>query len=214
MAIDPKKVAAKELTAEEEQEFIKTAPIAEVAKYLGGDLDLAVQLRVDAAVSDTYDKIAARRGVIAEDLYSKWASEQGLGKMDITVRPIEPQGNLYGFASVTVQGIKIDDFKIVENKDGELFVGMPSKPDKTSKTGYRNTVHIEQGYKANFDDTVIRNYYAAAEQAKTRAANMKTAPDKPRMAEQMEKAGKEAERHNAALPPKEKSGQKRGTGRE
>ena len=60
-------------------------------------------------------------------------------EMDISVRLIVPQGNLYGFASVTIGGVTVDDFKIVENKDGELFVGMPSKPDKTSKTGYRNT---------------------------------------------------------------------------
>ena len=129
--------------------------------------------------------------------------------MDVTVRPIEPQGNLYGFASVTVNGIRIDDFKIVENKDGELFVGMPSKPDKTSKTGYRNTVHIEKGYKANFDDAVIRNYYAAVEQAKGRAASYKAAPDKPRIAEQVEKAQKQAERHNSDLPTAEKGGKKR-----
>ena len=203
------------LTVEEEIEMIRKAPIAEVAEYLHIDLDLAVQLRVDQAVSDTYDKIADRQGPIAEDLYNKWATEQKFAAMDVTIRPIEPQGNLYGFASVTVNGIRIDDFKIVENKDGELFVGMPSKPDKTSKTGYRNTVHIEKGYKATFDDEVIRNYYAAVEQAQTRAANYKTAPDKPpRMADQMAKAEKAAERHNADLPPAEKSGKKREAGRE
>jgi DNA-binding cell septation regulator SpoVG len=205
----------KSLSVDEEIEMMRKAPIQELADYLHIDLDLAVQLRVDQAVSDTYDKIAEKRGPIAQDLYSKWASEQELGKLDITVRPIEPLGNLYGFASVTVHGIRIDDFKIVENKEGELFVGVPSKPDKGSKTGFRNTVHIEKGYKANFDDAVIRNYYAAVEQAKSRAASFKDAPDKPeRMADQMAKAEKEAERHNADLPKAEKTGKKREAGRE
>ena len=211
MAKDPKKVAAKELTAEEEHEFINTAPIMDVAAYLGGDLELAVQLRIDSAVSATYDKIAERRGPIAEDLYEIWASEQGLDKMDVTVRPIEPQGNLYGFASVTVNGIRIDDFKIVENKDGELFVGMPSKPDKTSNTGYRNTVFIEKEYRDDFNAAVLEEYHAAVEQVQIRAEKLRPAPGKPqRIADQMSKAAKEAERHNADLPPKEKVAKTRG----
>ena len=198
MAIDPNKVAAKELTAEEEQVFMRKAPIAEVAAYLGCDIDLAVQLRIDAAVSDTYEKVAARRGVIAEELYAKWSAEQGQADMDITVRPITPQGNLYGFASVTVGGIKIDDFKIVENKDGELFVGMPSKPDKTSKTGYRNTVFIEKEFKDDFTAAVIDKYNAAVQ-----AHNRESKPE--RMADQVAKAQKEADRHNADLPAKNKA---------
>ena len=203
MAIDPQKVAAKELTAEEEQEFMKTAPITEVAGYLGGDLDLAVQLRIDQAVSDTYDKVAARQGVIAEDIYNKWAAEQGQAAMDIYVRPITPQGNLYGFASVSVGGIKIDDFKIVENKDGELFVGMPSKPDKKSETGYRNTVFVDKDFKDEFTAAVIGKYNAAVQ-----AHNRENKPE--RMADQMAQAQKEADKHNANLPPAEKSSKKRG----
>jgi len=183
--------------------LLKEAPIAEFAKYVGGDLDMAVQLRIDQAVSDTYDKIAARQGVIAEDIYSKWAAEHGQTPMNITVRPIEPQGNLYGFASVTVGGIKIDDFKIVENKDGELFVGMPSKPDKSSNTGYRNTVFVDKDFKEDFSAAVIGKYNATVQ-----AHNRDGKPE--RMADQVAKAAKEAEKHNAALPPKEKNTKTRG----
>jgi len=187
MATEPETGAKQSLTVEEEMEMIRTSPIADVAAYFGGDLELAVQLRVDSAVEDTFDKLASRH-------------------MDISVRPITPQGNLHGFASVTISGIRIDDFKIVEKKDGELFVGLPSKPDKTSNTGYRNTVHIEKGYKTAFDYAVIRKYYEAAAQAKERAANLRPAPEKPeRMADRVAKAQKEADKHNAALPPKEKS---------
>ena len=119
-------------------------------------------------------------------------------KMDISVRPIEPQGNLYGFASVTVGGIKIDDFKIVENKDGELFVGMPSKPDKSSKTGYRNTVYVDKDIKDEFTAAVIGKYNATVQ-----AHNREGKPE--RIADQVTKASKEADKHNVALPSKEKN---------
>ena len=216
MATATEKTAAEKMTAEEEHEFMQTAPIKEVADYLGGDLDLAVKLRVDIAVEDTYDKIAAREGVIAQDLYGKWAAEQEQADMEISVRPITPQGNLYGFASVTIAGIKIDDFKIVENKEGELFVGMPSKPDKSSNTGYRNTVFVDKDYKEDFNAVVIGKYNEAVEQAQTRAANLKAAPEKQpeRMADQIAKAKKEADKHNAALPQQEKGSKKRDTARE
>jgi DNA-binding cell septation regulator SpoVG len=206
MAIDPKKVAAKELTAEEEHEFMNTAPIMDVAAYLGGDLELAVQLRIDDAVSATYDKIAERRGPIAEDLYKKWASELGFGKMDVTVRPIEPQGNLYGFASVTV-----DDFKIVENKDGELFVGMPSRPDKKSESGYRNTVSIDKDKRDDFNQAVISEYHKAVEKSQERTTKEKIVPaKKPKIADQVAEASKKAYDHNEQLPQQEKTTKTRG----
>ena len=207
MALTDDSGAKKSLSVEEEIAMIKEAPIEDVAAYLRVDLETAVKLRVDQAVSDTYDKIAARQGVIAEDLYAKWAAEQGQAVMDITVRPIEPQGNLYGFASVTVNGIRIDDFKIVENKDGELFVGMPSKPDKKSDTGYRNTVFVDKDSRDDFNAAVIGKYHEAVEKAQTRAASL----NKPeRMADQVAKAQKEAEKHNAALPPKYKAAKAHG----
>ena len=208
MAIDPKSNAALEVSDQAEfMHLLKNAPIEEFAEYMGGDLNLAVQLRIDEAVRDTYDKVAARQGVIAEDIYGKWAAEQGQADMDITVRPIEPQGNLYGFASVTVGGIRIDDFKIVENKDGDLFVGMPSKPDKESDTGYRNTVYVDKDYREDFSAAVIGKYHEAVEKAQNRAASLNR-PE--RMADQVAKAQKEAEKHNAALPPKGKGAKAHG----
>jgi len=192
MATKPKSEPKPELTAEEEMEFMRTAPIAEVAAYLGGDLDLAVQLRIDAVVDETYRKLGKTRS-----------------DMEISIRPIEPQGNLYGFASVTIGSIRIDDFKIVENKDGELFVGLPSKPDKTSTTGYRNTVHVDKEFRYDFNAAVLREYRATVEQARSRADNLRTAPDKPeRMADQLKKAGQEASKANAARPTKEKGKEK------
>ena len=60
-------------------------------------------------------------------------------KLDVTARPIEPKGNLVGFASIKFNdAFVVEDFKILQSDKG-IFVGMPSKPDKTSKTGYRDT---------------------------------------------------------------------------
>ena len=209
MALESIDIKPGELSAEQEQEFLRIAPITEVAEYLNIDIGLAVQMRIDEAVSTTYDKIAARQGPIAEDIYREWAKEQSLTAMDITVRPIELQGNLHGFASITIGGIRVDDFKIVESKSGELFVGMPSKPDKSSSTGYRNTVHIDKSFRDDFNSAVIGAFYSTIEQESSQNAPVMT---KPRISDQVAKAAREAERHNAAIPvqAREKSIQKRG----
>lgn len=58
-------------------------------------------------------------------------------KLDVSVRAIEPKGNLLGFANVKFNDcFVVEDFKILQTDKG-LYVGMPSKPDKSSKTGYR-----------------------------------------------------------------------------
>jgi DNA-binding cell septation regulator SpoVG len=188
MAIDPNTDAALEVSDQADyMNIIKHAPIMELVEFTGVSIDEAVQMRVAALL------------------------EAAPPKLEVTARPIEPQGNLYGFASVTVGGIRIDDFKIVADKDGKLFVGMPSKPDKSSKTGYRNTVHVDKDVREDFTKAVLGAHYDAVERVMERAANMRAAPDKPeRMADQVAKAGKEAEKHNAALPPQDKGGKKRG----
>jgi len=80
---------------------------------------------------------------------------------------------------------------------------MPSKPDKTSTTGYRNTVFVDKDFKEDFNAAILGKYKSAI-QAHTRA-------DKPeRMADQVAKAKKEADKHNSDLPDKSKSNKKRG----
>lgn len=126
-----------------------------------------------------------------------------LPDMQITVRPIEPKGNLLGFASVKIGPIAIDDFKIVEGRDG-LFVGAPSKPDKNSTTGYRNTVWIDKEAKEAFNEKVLGEYHLAVEQAQSRAANLRSSPEKESIPKQLEKAAEEAAKDNAARPAPEK----------
>lgn len=163
--------------------YLHDAPIAEFAEYAGVSVDEAVKMRVAAALA------------------------QKPLDMEITVRPIEPQGNLLGFASVKVGPITMDNFKIVEGKDG-LFVGMPSRPDKNSDTGYRNTVWIDKDSKEAFGEKVLGEYHLAAEQARSRPA-----PEKPRIDEQMKAAQKQADRDNTSRPPKVKKSAAREDGR-
>ena len=60
--------------------------------------------------------------------------------IEVTVRPIEPQGKLI-VCQLNIGGIVIDDFKVVNGKNG-IFLGETSKPDPTTRTGYRSTARV------------------------------------------------------------------------
>ena len=92
-------------------------PIAELAKHQGISVDEAVALRVE-------QNLAAATIPI-----------------EVSVRPIEPQGKLIGFASVNFGGVVVDDFKVVNGQNGIFWV-RPQNPTPTSRTGYRATVRI------------------------------------------------------------------------
>lgn len=161
--------AAKE--AAEKQYYLMEAPIAEFSEYAGVGIDEAVKMRVAAAV------------------------EAAPPKMDISVRTIDPIGQLYGYASVKIGGMTVEDFKIFERKeDGGLFVGMPSKK---GKSGFHDTVRIDKDFREDFNKAVIAAYHAEGDKLMTRAAVIK---GKSRISEQMAEAGKEAEKYNAARP--------------
>ena len=106
-----------EQIAAEERRWLFDAPIAELAEVKGVSIDEAVKMRTDAVLQEAVVPIT------------------------VSVRPIEPQGKLIGFASVNFGGVVIDDFKVVDGKNG-IFLGAPSKPDPASRTGYRATVRI------------------------------------------------------------------------
>lgn len=106
-----------EQIAAEERRWLFDAPIAELAEVKGVSIDEAVKMRTNAVLQEAVVPIT------------------------VSVRPIEPQGKLIGFASVNFGGVVIDDFKVVDGKNG-IFLGAPSKPDPASRTGYRATVRI------------------------------------------------------------------------
>ena len=121
-------------------------------------------------------------------------------KLEVSVRPIEPKGNLVGFASLKINdSFVIDDFKVLQSEKG-IFVGMPSKPDKTSKTGYRDTSRpITKEFRAELTEAVTAAYHAEVEKLQTRAAAV-TAPEKKSIPEQLDEGAKQAAKENAARP--------------
>lgn len=119
-------------------------------------------------------------------------------KLDVSTRPIEPKGNLVGFASVKFNdAFVVEDFKILQSDKG-LFVGMPSKPDKSSKTGYRDTAKpITADFRKELTEAVITAYHAEVEKLKARTA---AAPEKQSIPEQLSEGKKQAEKEQAARP--------------
>ena len=126
-------------------------------------------------------------------------------KLDVTARPIEPMGNLVGFASIKFNdAFVVEDFKILQSDKG-LFVGMPSKPDKGSKTGYRDTAKpITKEFRAELTGAVVSAYHAEVERLQARAAAIAT-PEKESISKQLEKGAKQAAKDNAARPAPEKT---------
>ena len=127
-------------------------------------------------------------------------------KLDVTARLIEPKGNLVGFASLKLNDcFVIDDFKILQSDKG-IFVGMPSKPDKTSKTGYRDTSRpITKDFRAELTEAVTAAYHAELEKLQTRAAAI-AFPEKQSIPNQLAEGAKQAAQENAAQPAPAKAG--------
>ena len=122
--------------------------------------------------------------------------QEAVVPITVSVRPIEPQGKLIGFASVNFGGVVIDDFKVVDGKNG-IFLGAPSKPDPASRTGYRATVRIpDRATQERINAAGVEAYHAAVEQLVARVQAVRPAPIKEQMAEAAKQAGKE----NAARP--------------
>ena len=169
-----------EQIAAEERRWLFEAPIAELAEVKGVTIDEAVKMRTDAVLQEAAIPI------------------------EVSVRPIEPQGKLIGFASVNFGGVVVDDFKVVNGQNG-IFLGAPSKPDPTSRTGYRATVRInDRATQERLNAAGVEAYHSAVEKLIARAEAVRPAP----IREQMDKAGKEAAQKNAArsAPAKGKEG--------
>ena len=164
--------AVDEAALAEMRRLIFDAPIAELAESQGISIDEAVKLRVE------------------KDL------EEAPMPVSVTVRPIEPQGKLLGFASVNFGGVVVDDFKVVDGKNG-VFLGAPSKPDPGSKFGYRTTARVtDRSLQERLDAAAAEGYNAAVEKLVARAEALRPAP----IREQMAKAAREAEKTNHERP--------------
>jgi len=122
-------------------------------------------------------------------------------EIEVHARPITPMGNLVGFASVKFNDVfVVEDFKILQSDNG-LFVGMPSKPDKNSDTGYRDTAKpITKDFYAELTGSIVDAYHAAVEKSQARAA-----PKKESVSKQLADGAKQAAKDNAARPAPDKN---------
>ena len=162
---------AVDMAQEDFRRLLFEAPIAELAENQGISIDEAVRLRVEQAVAEAT-------------------------MPQVTVRPIEPQGKLIGFASVNIGGEEVDECKVVDGKNG-VFLGAPSKPDPTSRTGYRTTARVtNRDLQAQLDRAAAQGYNQAVEKLLARAEAVRPAS----IREQMAQAAKEAGKENAARP--------------
>ncbi len=122
-------------------------------------------------------------------------------KLDVSVRAIEPKGNLMGFANVKFNDcFVVEDFKILQTDKG-LFVGMPSKPDKSSRTGYRDTAKpITADFRKQLHGAILEAYSAEISRLQT----VTQAQERPSIKEQLEAGAKQAAQEKAARPPKQR----------
>lgn len=127
-------------------------------------------------------------------------------KLDVTARLIDPIKSLMGFATVKFNDcFVVEDFKIMQSDKG-LYVGMPSKPDKSSRTGYRDAVKPITGeFRKELCGAILQAYGQEIDkmQARLNAARQAPAPERQSIKEQLE-AGKQAAKDNARTP-REKS---------
>ena len=94
--------AVDEAALAEMRRLIFDAPIQELADSQGISIDDAVKLRVEKSL------------------------EAAPLPIEVSVRPIEPMGKLLGYASINIGGVVVDDFKVVDGKNG-IFLSAPSK---------------------------------------------------------------------------------------
>lgn len=172
--------ATDEAALAEMRRLLFDAPIAELAQSQGISIDEAVALRVEKSI------------------------EAAPLPVEVSVRPIEPQGSLRGFASLKIGGVVIDDFKVVDGKNG-MFLSPPSKEAPGTTRGYRSTARVlNRGLQERLDALTRDAYAQAVEKLIARVEALRPAPIK----EQMAQAAKEAEKHNASrsAPAREKEG--------
>lgn len=140
------------------------------------------------------------------------APEQGVPggsglKLDVSARPIDPIKNLVGFATVKFNDcFVVEDFKILQSEKG-LYVGMPSKPDKSNRTGYRDTAKpITKEFREELHGAILEAYQQEIEklQARIAAARQSPPPEKASIKGQLEAGAKQAAKENAVHTPKEK----------
>jgi stage V sporulation protein G len=80
----------------------------------------------------------------------------------VRVRPIQPKGNLLGYASVNMNGaFAVDGIKVVSGKNG-LFTSMPSYKDGTGQ--YRDVCFpVTPEFRQQLNEAVVSEYQQTIE---------------------------------------------------
>ena len=123
-------------------------------------------------------------------------------KLDVTVRPIAPMGNLLAFANVTIGDcFKIDGFRICSGENG-LYVNMPSTQDKQGK--WRDVCWpVTADFRKQLNDALIEGYGQAIENLQATLEATKGAAEKPSLSGALkENAGKVKNQPAKAAPSK------------
>ena len=123
-------------------------------------------------------------------------------KLDVTVRPIAPMGNLLAFANVTIGDcFKIDGFRICSGENG-LYVNMPSTQDKQGK--WRDVCWpVTADFRRQLNDALIEGYGQAIENLQATLEATKGAAEKPSLSGALkENAGKVKNQPAKAAPSK------------
>ena len=163
-------------------------------KILLEELTAKTRALMEAPTCSAEAKAAAQRWLdaVGTDAESE-ARESYIAELEEDIMPI---GKLIGFASVNIGGIVIDDFKVVNGKNG-IFLGEPSKPDPTTRTGYRSTARVtNRALQERLSAAAADGYNVAVEKLIARAEALRPKP----IREQMANATKEAAKENAARP--------------
>ena len=123
-------------------------------------------------------------------------------KLDVTVRPIAPMGNLLAYANVTIGDcFKIDGFRICSGENG-LYVNMPSTQDKQGK--WRDVCWpVTADFRRQLNDALSEGYGQAIENLQATLEATKGAAEKPSLTGALkENAGKVKGQPAKAAPAK------------
>ena len=145
-------------------------------------------------------KLAAAKDGTAKRGWVEKSLEAAPLPIEVMVRPIEPMGKLLGYASVNIGGIVVDDFKVVDGKNG-LFLSPPSKESNRTRSGYRATTRVtSRALQERLDALTVDAYNTAVQTLVARAEAVRPAP----IREQMAQAAREADKANASRPAPER----------
>lgn len=114
------------------------------------------------------------------------------------VTPYEREGStIRGIASINFPGMAVNNVTIHENKDGQMFVSMPSyKTNRVNEQGkpvYKDICHpVTAKFKEKLENALLQEYVNAKEQAKDTAKEsvLGKLDEKKKAAEQKEKTSK------------------------